>query len=238
MQWLVPQLHLLVFQEWLVCLLWNVMLDWPLTDWMLETVALVVIMFELTGALHSILPFMIAAAVAKWFEWLILRCGWLSYSYSRFVLDSGLLTPSITRACEFSCHFMLVSVFWLFFDFSLFFWQLRRSHSSQWISISGCQRGIWTLHSCCWCHATTTWNRISHLHCDAWKDWRYWFVHLCISVVWMSIESLICGCFQRNYFTKVFLVWVDFQLSRHIEKWRLLVTFPNETFEPNSVWLL
>jgi len=30
------------------------------------TVALVVIMFELTGALHSILPFMIAAAVAKW----------------------------------------------------------------------------------------------------------------------------------------------------------------------------
>jgi H+/Cl- antiporter ClcA len=31
-----------------------------------SSVALVVIMFELTGALHSILPFMIAAAVSKW----------------------------------------------------------------------------------------------------------------------------------------------------------------------------
>jgi hypothetical protein len=57
-------------------------------------VALVVIMFELTGALHSILPFMIAAAVSKW-------C--VDQHHHIHLMSVGLLMPFITRECMLVC---------------------------------------------------------------------------------------------------------------------------------------
>ena len=72
------------------------------------SVALVVIMFELTGGLNYILPFMISAAVAKW-----LACVIFQHSRSLTRPVAGLPMPSTTRACAFRvsfashCYFIL-----------------------------------------------------------------------------------------------------------------------------------